>query len=148
MSYEIDLQIANSEANAINLNIIHANTDITSTISAPQQALQAYGMATMVGPAVGSNSIVHYKKILRVSEIVGDQIAVTSERFVGSSTSIPTDLTFFGFNVVDPIGSFPNGVIYKLVMTMRIQFFDRKNLDDVSLASKNIVGDLKVKKIN
>jgi len=147
IDFHVDLQIANNEAYAINLNCVHTNSDPTSTISFPQQALQSYGFTTMVGPAVGSNSIVHYTRNLSMRELVGDKVVKESQRYDGTATTIPDDVTFFGFNVVDPIGSFTNGVTYKVVITMRTVFYDRKNLDDVTLSSKEPPSTMKVKKI-
>ncbi len=57
---------------------------------------------------------------------------ITSDRYVGSSTAGPTDLTYFGVRVASSFGStMSDGVVYKLRLTQRIEFFDRKNLDDV-----------------
>ncbi len=86
----------------------------------------------MSGFSGGSDKI-HYVKNHSIRQIVGDRMPITSERYVGSSTANPTDLTYFGVAASSSFGStLSDGVIYKLRLTQRIEFFDRKNVDDVS----------------
>jgi hypothetical protein len=99
----------------------------TSPTNYPQLAQQAYGYVAQLGPATG-NSDFHYTKRLTPRHVIGDRMALTADRFVGSSGTNPVDQTYFGWSVVDPIGSFANGVLTQMIITYKVEFFDRKNL--------------------
>ncbi len=128
LSFKIDAHCSNIEVYPVTLNFCHLNTDPgTSPTSYPQYAQQAYGYYTQIGPATGKSDI-RYMKVLTPRHVVGDKMTRTSERYVGSASANPADLTYWGMSVQDNIASLSNGVSVVLTITYRAEFFDRKNL--------------------
>jgi hypothetical protein len=130
LSYAIDMTLVNVEATPVWLDFVHLNTDPgTGGTSYPMWATQSYGHSRSLG-ASGGIGTTRYTAKHSIRQIVGDRMPITSDRYVGSSSANPTDLTYFGVCVRDPITSLSNGVAYMLLMTLRIEFFDRQNIDD------------------
>ncbi len=128
LSFKVDAQCSNIEVYPVTMNFCHLNTDPgTSPTSYPQYAQQAYGFFKQIGPATGKSDL-RYVKILTPRHVVGDQMTRTSERYVGSASANPADLTYWGVSVQDNIGSLSNGVSIVLTITYRAEFFDRRNL--------------------
>jgi len=130
LSYDIQMEIANVEVVPLHLDFVHLNADPgVGGSSYPQWATQAYGYSRVLGSYSGQGSYT-YRARHSIRQIVGDRFPVTTSQYTGSSGANPADLTFFGICVRDPITSMPNGLVYTLRLTLRVQFFDRKNVDD------------------
>jgi hypothetical protein len=85
----------------------------------------------MLGPGVGASNFV-YNRVIDPRALIGDRIARTSDRYVGSDTTNPQDVTFFGFMAQEANGtSMSNGVAYTIELTLDCQFFDRKIVDEM-----------------
>ncbi len=134
VSYKIDLTLTNAEVAPVNLEFVHLNTDPTTTpTSYPIYATQAFGSSAVLGGLSGANNQMRYHRAHSIRQIVGDRMPVTADRYVGSSTSSPSDLTYFGVSATSASGfEMSDGVFYKLRMTLKVEFFDRKNFDDVT----------------
>ncbi len=131
LSYKVDMDICNVEPYPMNLYFVHTNIDPgTSPASYPVWSTNAYGSKKMIGAGNGSGNY-HYQRTHSIKQIVGDQLSRTSERYVGSSSANPADVTYFGIMSEDIIAAAPGGIMYNLVLTLTVKFFDRKNLDDV-----------------
>jgi len=136
-SYKIDLTLSNSEFNPVQIDMCHLNIDPGVTgVNYPAYALMPYGHTEWLAGASSGKSQMHYSKILSVQNVVGDRQVVTTERYVGSSTANPADLTYFGFSVQDPVGSLTAGVFGTIVITIRVKFYDRKNIADITMRLK------------
>lgn len=128
----VRVEIANQEASAVRLNFIHTNTDPgTSPSSYLNWSQSQYGFTKMLGPGVGASNFV-YNRVIDPRALIGDRIARTSDRYVGSDTANPQDVTFFGFMAQEANGtSMSNGVAYTIELTLDCQFFDRKIVDEM-----------------
>jgi len=114
----------------VTLFFTHQNIDPgTSIINYEAYSAQAYGFAKQIGPATGMSNFT-YRQTLTPRHLVGDRLTRTAERFVGSSTANPADLTYFGVGVNDTIGTLANGVRVVYRVRYLVEFFDRKPLTD------------------
>lgn len=130
VSFRIMAELSNLEVYPVTCFFCHLNVDpTTSPIAYPAFAQQAYGYIKQLGPATGKSDFT-YTKVLTPRHIVGDKLTSTSERYVGSSAANPADLTYFGMSVSDSIASLPNGVKVVYRVRYRVEFFDRKNIQD------------------
>lgn len=128
----VKVDIANQEASAVMLNFIHTNTDPgTSGSSYRNWSQSQFGLTRMLGPGVGSSNFT-YKRTIDPRSLVGDRLARTDSRYVGTDAANPTDRTFFGFMAEDANGvSMANGVAFTIELTFDVQFFDRKIVDEM-----------------
>jgi hypothetical protein len=131
LSYHVKLILTNQEPTPVHAYFVHMNEDPTTTPTTyPIWSTQAFGNAITMCGAIGKFT---YDRAHSIRQIVGDRIPVTSDRYVGSSAANPQDQTWFGVSVFDGNGfEMSNGVVYQLRLTVRVEFFDRKNFDDVT----------------
>jgi hypothetical protein len=128
--FTVNVACSNLEVTPVTLFFTHSNVDPGTSISNYfAYGTQAYGFIHQLGPATGMSDFT-YKKSLTPRHIVGDRLAITAERYVGSSTANPADLTYFGIAVNDAIGSLANGVQFLCRVRYHCEFFDRKNITD------------------
>lgn len=134
LSYHVSLTLANQEATPVAVYFVHMNTDPgTTPTTYPIWATQAFGHSTLLSGQSGGKDRMVYTKNHGIRQIVGDRMPITSDRYVGSSSANPTDLTYFGVSVADGNGfEMTAGVVYHIRLTLRVAFFDRKNFDDVT----------------
>jgi len=131
LSFEVDLTIVNIDIVPLNVTMCHTNSDPGVTgVGYPGYALQPYGFSTTIASYSGGGAKLHYKKRLTPRHVIGDQLSVTSDRYVGSDSANPADNTYFGLALFDQVTSLANGVAGTFICTARIKFFDRKKLDD------------------
>jgi len=144
LSYHVTLTLANQEATPVHAYFVHMNTDPgTTPTTYPIWSTQAFGSAHTLCGSIGKFT---YDKAHSIRQIVGDKMPITSERYVGSSAANPADLTFFGVQITEGNGfEMFSGVVYQMRLTLRVEFFDRKNFDDVtSLLMKGAAEEEKV----
>jgi len=63
-----------------------------------------------------------------VRQVVGDQIVMTDNTYVGTASSNPTDLTYFAVGVQSSLTNLNNGVYVSGHIEFHCEFFDRKVL--------------------
>lgn len=130
IGYSVHIQGCNLDNIPMTLLMGHVNTDpSTSGIGARDISDGPFGRKFMLGSAQGMNSSPVIKMSHSVRQIVGDRIAQTSERYVGSATANPTDLTYFVVGIISPIGSATTGTVIDVTIRYDAVFFDRKRIE-------------------
>lgn len=130
LNYSVRIQGCNLEFLPMSLLCGHTNTDPSTTgVGARDISDGPYGRKYMMGSANGNNISPVIRMTHSVRQIVGDKLATTSERYVGSSSANPIDLTYFVVGVTSPIGSVTNGVIVDVTISYDTVFFDRKRVE-------------------
>jgi len=102
----------------------------TSGVGARDLADGPMGKKAYLGPYTGGKDTQTITMRQALRHVVGDRLYTTSERYVGSSGSNPTDLVYFSFYPSMAVGTNVDGLVYDVTCHFRITLFDLKNFAD------------------
>lgn len=88
------------------------------------------GRKVFLGPYTGGKDTKSVIMRQAMRHVIGDKLYTTSERYVGSSGTNPTDLVYFSFYPSMAVGTNVDGLVYDVTCHFRVTLFDLKNFAD------------------
>ncbi len=102
----------------------------TSGVGARDLADGPMGKKLYLGPYTGGKDTQTMIMKQSLKHVVGDKLYTTSERYIGSSGTNPTDLVYFSFFPSMAVGTNVDGLVYDFTCRFRVTLFDLKNFAD------------------
>jgi len=127
-SYTLKIKFSNLDNLGISLYIVNSNTDPgTGGTNYHNYAQSAFGKTFELAPFYSGTGSVSLRQTVQVHKLLG-MPTMQADSFRSVTTSIPSDLVYFGFGIYSNAGTnFANGISYTGTITMNTRFYSRQD---------------------
>lgn len=138
LGYSVHYRGVNLDNVPVTLLSCHTNADPgTSGIGLRDLSDGPFGQKCLVGSSGGNNISPVIRSTHSIKQIVGDKIAQNADRYVGSRTSNPTDLTYFTVGSQSSIGALTTGTVVDVTIRFDTVLFDRRLVTEQVFSDKD-----------